>query len=103
MLQAVILDAMPYKAITKQKRYMRRFTKKPPNMRFRTYVAHIMKINKEEILELPPFKDMEQVLKKDDLVNILLNGMPTAWEDEMDKDDFDPEAHSIQELVDFCE
>ena len=102
-LQAVILDAMPYKAITKEKRYMRRFMKKPPNMRFRTYAAHIMKINKEKNLELPPFKDTEQVLKKDDLVDILLNGMPTAWEDKMDKHNFDPEAHPIQELIDFCE
>ena len=102
-LQAVIVDAMPYKAITKQKRYMRRFMKKPPNMRFRTYVAHINKINKEEIMELPPFNGLAQTLKKDDLVDIMLNGMPTAWEDEMDKHDFDPEANSIQELVDFCE
>jgi hypothetical protein len=101
-LQAILLDALPYKALTKQKRYMRRHMKKPAGMKVRTYAAHINKINKEELGELPPFRE-NQLLDKDEIVEIILNGVPAAWETEMDKHDFDPELRTTGELIEFCE
>ena len=45
----------PYKALEKQKRFMRRKMRKPADMLTRTYVNHLQRINFEEMPFLPPF------------------------------------------------
>jgi hypothetical protein len=87
-LQAVLLDALPYKILQKQKRYMRRHMRKPNNMKVRTYASHLAKINNEELPELPPFAP-RQSLNRDDMVDIILNGIPNS--------------RTTQELIQFCE
>ena len=102
-LHAVLLDAFPYKVLQKQKRYMRRNMRKPSNMKVRTYAAHLTKINREELPELPPFQGNAQSMSQDEMVEIILNGIPNSWVKEMDKQNFDPEVRTQQELIDFCE
>ena len=52
-MQAVLLDALPYKIMQKQKWFMNCHIQMPSNMKVHTYAAHLTKINCEELLELP--------------------------------------------------
>ena len=97
----ILLDALPYKILLKQKRYMRRFMRKPRDMKVQVYALHLMKINNDEILQLPPFKP-NQAFEKDELSKIILFGVPMQWQREMEKQNFDPDLHSYRELIDFC-
>ena len=101
-LGSVIESVCPYKALEKQKRYMRRFMRKPADMLTRNYVNHIIRINNEEIPCLPPFL-RDQGLSDDEIVDIVLYGVPKSWTNKMDEHDFDPLAHSLEELISFCE
>ena len=101
-LGSVIESVCPYKALEKQKRYMRRFMRKPADMLTRTYVNHIIRMNNEEIPCLPPFIP-GQGLSEDEIVDIVLYGVPKSWINKMDEHDFDPLAHSLEELISFCE
>ena len=101
-LGSVIESVCPYKALEKQKRYMRRFMRKPADMLTRTYVNHIIRMNNEEIPCLPPF-NAGQGLSDDEITDIVLYGVPKSWTHKMDEHDFDPLAHSLEELVSFCE
>jgi hypothetical protein len=92
----------PYKALEKQKRFMRRKMRKPADMKTRMYVNYLQRINYDELPMLPPF-GAAQSLSVDELLDILLYGIPKSWITEMDKQDFDPFAKSIAQVVDFCE
>ena len=101
-INALIEGACPYKALEKQKRFMRRKMRKPAGMTTRTYVNHIMHINIEELPLLPPFNP-GQNLAADEIVDIVTFGIPKSWMKKMDEHDFDPFAGSIGELIAFCE
>ena len=92
----------PYKALAKQKRYMRRYMRKPADMTTRTYVNHITRLNNEELPLLPPF-GANQGLSNDELIDIILYGIPKSWVTKMDEHDFDPIGSEIDDLVNFCE
>jgi hypothetical protein len=62
LLCSVITNACPYKVLQKPKRYMRRYMRKPADMKVRTYVHSLMKLNHEEIPLLPrvvPIQDFQ--------------------------------------------
>ena len=101
-LADLIRNCCPYKALEKQKRFMRRQMRKPADMKIRTYVNHLMRINIEEIPALPPFKDNQQ-LSPDELIDIVVYGLPKSWINKMDEHNFDPMENDIQELVNFGE
>ena len=101
-LGSVIESVCPYKALEKQKRYMRLFMRKPADMLTRSYVNHIIRMNNEEIPCLPPFLPT-QGLSEDEIVDIVLYGVPKSWINKMDEHNFDPLAHSLEELINFCE
>jgi hypothetical protein len=47
---------------------------------------------------------MDQHLSQDELLDIILYGIPKSWVKEMDRQDFDPfSATTILQVVDFCE
>ena len=110
MTEQMILDGLgkivesvcPYKALAKQKRYMRRYMRKPADMTTRVYVNHIMRLNNEELPLLPPFAN-HQGLSNDELIDIILYGIPKSWVTKMDEHDFDPITSTIDEVVNFCE
>jgi hypothetical protein len=82
---------------------MRRFCRKPPDMSTREYVNHICRINDDELPNLEPFRGNAQKLLLDEVIDIVLNGVPCGWIREMDKLDFDPITKTLAEVVDFCE
>jgi hypothetical protein len=102
-LRLTIKMVCPYKALEKQKRYMRRKMRKPADMKTRIFVNHLHRINFDELPQLPPF-GAEQELSNDELLDIILFGIPKSWVKEMDRQDFDPyEREDIQRVVQFCE
>jgi hypothetical protein len=101
-LHSVITNACPFKVLQKQKRYMRRYMRKPQDMKVRTYVHSLMRINIEEIPYLPPFA-RDQRLSEDEIIEIILNATPNSWSQEMDRQNFDPEQQSILSLLQFME
>lgn len=101
-MNAVITFMAPHKALTKQKRWMRRVCRKPADMTTRQYANHLLRINAEELHRLPPFHG-NQFLPEDEMVDILLNGIPNAWKKEMNRQDFDPDTKNLMDVVAFCE
>ena len=74
-LQQVLTQAMPRQVLAKVKRHIRRECRKPIDMKIRTYVQHLRRINEEELPRLPPFR-ANQALTPDELLDIVLFGAP---------------------------
>jgi hypothetical protein len=99
----VITNACPFKVFQKQKRFMCGYMRKPPDMKVRTYVHSLMRINIKEIPHLPPFA-RDQKLSEDEIIEIILNATPNSWSQEMDQQNFNhPEQQSILLLLQFIE
>jgi hypothetical protein len=102
-LVQTIKAVCPYKALEKQKRFMRRKMRKPADMTIRIYVNHLQRINFEEIPHLPP-QAANQGLSDDEILDIVLYGIPKSWLKTMDEHDFDPfRTGQLIQLVEFCE
>jgi hypothetical protein len=95
---------IPYKALERQKRFMRRKMRKPADMTIRQYAGHLVRINDEELPHLPPYS-ANQRLSGDEMLDIIMFGIPKSWEKEMNKQDFDPfrNGFTMRQLVEFCE
>jgi hypothetical protein len=102
-LRQVIIYIAPHNALAKQKRWMRRFCRKPQDMLTCEYVNHICRINNDELPNLEPFRGNAQKMLLNEVINIVLNGVNCGWIREMDKQDFDPITKTLAEVVDFCE
>ena len=102
-MQAIIEAACPYKALAKQKRFMRRKMRKPIDMTTRKYVNTLIRINDEELTKLPPFQGDAQKLAGDEIVDIVCYGIPRSWMRKMDEHDFDPFRSQLGDLIAFCE
>ena len=102
-LNNLIAEVCPYKALEKQKRFMRRYMRKPPGMTTRTYAANLLRINQDELVMLPPFTGAAQSLTPDELIDIVTYGIPKSWTRKMDEHDFDPITKGLSELINFCE
>ena len=72
-------------------------------MTTREYVNHLVRINEQEIVHLPPFRGSEQAFPEEELKGIIMYGLPNSWKKEMNKFDFDLYRNSVMQLVDFCE
>jgi hypothetical protein len=81
---------------------MRRECRKPYEMKAREYANHLVRINTEEIPFIPPAA-ADQELSNDELIDILLFGTPKSWQQEMDRQGFDPLDNTIQAVVAFME
>jgi hypothetical protein len=99
-LYAILTYIAPYKALAKQKRWMRRNCRKPTNMFVREYTNNLHQINKQELCKLPPF-GAHQILTGDKLTNIVLHGVPRSWPREMEKQDFDPDTKTLVKIIQF--
>jgi hypothetical protein len=62
-------------------------------------VNHICRINDNELPNLEPFRGNAQKLSIDNVIDIVLNGVPRNWICEMDKQDFDPLTKTLAEVV----
>ena len=101
VIEDLTRHVFPIKALQTQKRYMRRFLRKPRDMKTREYVSRVCEIN--EMLVHFPTADQESKLPNDEMLDLLEFGMPSSWQKAMILQDFDPVDHTIPELVSFCE
>ena len=101
-IQHLIFNCAPQKVLQRVKRELKREMRKPADMNIRTYLVHLNRINNDEIPHLPPF-GADQGLSEDELIDILLFGIPKSWHREMDRQGFDPILSRPHELVKFLE
>lgn len=71
-------------------------------MKARIYFQHLLRINLNELENLPPFGP-NQNLSDDELLDILLFGTPKSWQKEMEKQGFDPMENDLNDVVGFME
>jgi hypothetical protein len=102
-LQDVTTHIFPKRALTHQKRFMRRHMKKPRDMPIRSFAARVTELN-EYLKEFPPF-DEDQGLDEDELFDIVEFGVPNSWQKSMILHGFktEDEDKNMSELVEFCE
>ena len=102
MLRVALNDTlealMPKKALARCKRHLRRYCRKPRGMRVREFVHLVQHMNLEEFTSLPPF-DPNQHLPDDEILDVVLFGIPKNWEREMDKQGFDPFANQLADVL----
>ena len=101
-LREVVTNLLPRKVLAKVKRNLRRDMRKPLDMKVRPYYQALMRINDEELDNLPPFAG-RQHLSADEMLDILLFGTPRSWQTEMDRQGFDPMDAGLMATVDFME
>ena len=98
----LIKGVVPNKIVAMVKRYLRRDARKPADMKVRQYYQHLLRVNNDELIQLPPFRP-DQNMGEDELIDILLFGTPKSWTREMDRQGFDPINKALSEVVDFME
>jgi hypothetical protein len=98
----VVTNLAPKKSLQRVKRFLRRECRKPSDMKVRTYYQHLIRMNQEELPQLPPFAP-NQGLAVDELLDIILYGTPKSWSREMDRQGQDPLTMTIVQVVDFLE
>ena len=101
-LNFVVMQLLPRQVLARAKRDLRRYTRKPLDMKVRNYYQAVARINDEEIPQLPPF-NAHQKLTNDEVLDIVLHGTPKSWQVEMDRQGFDPMDKPLIDVVDFME
>jgi len=99
----LVIYMTPHKALPKIKRFLRRNCRKPHDMRIREFWNHLQRINEEELPQLPPAFDNTQSLANDELIDIILFAFPKSWSNEMERQGFDPNEKTVDEVLAFCE
>jgi hypothetical protein len=104
VFKKVAATVFPIKAYFTQKQAMRRFMRKPKDMKIRDYVDRLQEIN--SYLIYFPVKDDEAAatsLPKEEMMDIFLFGIPNSWQKKIVELGFDSIAHTPQEFVEVCE
>ena len=101
VLKDLTAYVMPRKALSNQKRYMRRFLRKPIHMKIREFVARVQELN-QLLSYFPPGGD-NQRLSQDDLLELLESSIPNSWQREFTRTGFDPVDGTIADFIDHCE
>lgn len=104
VFRKVAETVFPLKAYFTQKQAMRRFMRKPKDMKIRDYVDRLLEIN--NYLEHFPVKEGEAAatsLPNEEMMDILLFGIPNSWQKKIVELGFDSIAHTPQEFVEICE
>ena len=101
VLNSLSDEVFPLRALAKQKRYMRKYVRKPRDIDVRTYVGLLTEMNAN--LAFFPDASEDDKLKEDEMVEILESSMPSSWHQQMIIQGFDPAEHSLHDLMDFCE
>ena len=103
-MEAVAKHVFPAQAAKLQKRYLRRFVRKPLTMSVRKFVTRIQEIN-NYLPSFPPQVPGEPIQKLDDdeVIDLMEFGVPRAWQKKMEEHDFDSTNTTIGEFLAFCE
>ena len=103
-LRAVTSHVFPDRAYQTQKRWMRRFMRKPRETATADFVARVKEIN-EYFLHYPMLRDgtlLPTKLEDDELLDILEFGSPPSWQAEFLLQGYDPTEGTISDFVKFC-
>ena len=104
-INALTRHVFPRRAYATQKRYMRRFLRKPLGTPMRDFVARLVEINNY----LPQFPPQQLggaagvVLDDEELKEVGEFSIPASWQKGMVQHGFDPADHTLNELIEFCE
>ena len=103
VIKSVTTHIMPKKALQKQKNYMRRFLKKPLDMKVKDTVERVITIN-ELLTRFPDTSPTIPTAKIPDnkILDLLESAMLHTWQRRMVLQRFDPMDRTIAELVKFC-
>jgi hypothetical protein len=101
VLNELTTHVFPQRALQQQKRYMRRWMRKPKTMQIRDFVTRVVELN-DYLPKFPPF-GADQKLQDDELMDILEYAVPLTWQRTMFLHNFDPVSHTPTEFVSFCE
>ena len=77
--------------------------RKPSDVKVRLHCQHLTRVNNEEIVGLPPAFDATQKLSDEEMIDIILFGAPRTWQNEMDRQRFDPMEKTPGEVIAFVE
>lgn len=91
----------PRRALQMEKRFMRRFMRKPRKLKMREFMARVEELN-HDLRYFPTFVPGARLLE-DELIDIYENGIPNNWQKQFLLQGFDPIDHSKQEFLEFCE
>jgi hypothetical protein len=91
----------PVRALAKQKRYMRRFIRKPLLLKAREFLACLTEMN-DDLEFFPPYA-VSQKLAADEMLEIVEFSLPVKWQKKMVEHDFDCSGKTIDDIIDFAE
>jgi hypothetical protein len=91
----------PRRALQMEKRYMRRYMRKPRKLKMREYMARVEELN-NDLRYFPTFVP-GATLHQDELLDIYEYGIPARWQSRFLLHGFDPLEHTKQEFLEFCE
>jgi len=93
----------PQKAYITQTRWMRRFLKKPRDMKTRDYVNRVLELN-GYLTEFPtPNNNQANKLEDDEIMDILEFSLPGRWRSTMVLQGFNAAEKTTAEFIEFCE
>ena len=100
-MMAVTEHVFPRNALARQKRWMRRYMKKPISLTVRQYTARVMEIV-SKFHRYPGYKPAHEV-PEDEVTDMIVSGCPHSWEKAMILQGFDVVSQPIDKLVEFLE
>jgi len=102
-LGAVTDSVFPKKSAQVQKRYLRRFLRKPKEMPIKKFAARVTEINSNLTYFPKENGKAPSPLPTDEVVDMLEFGCPPSWQKEMILQDFDTTTATVKNFVEFCE
>ena len=95
----------PHRAYAIQKRYMRRFLRKPLGVSIHDYAARVAEMNNYLPQFPPPHVGGPPVvpLDEEESKDMLEFSVPNSWQKGMVQHGFDPADHTLTEFIEFCE
>ena len=100
VMDAVATHVLPVKGLAYQKRYMRRFMRKPSNMKIREFVARVNELN-DYLKQFPP-KSENQELQPDELKDIFEFAIPNKWHNQAIVQGKDIMSMTNDKFIKFC-
>lgn len=100
-VRGLISHVFPARALVLQKQYMRRYLRKPLEVKTRIFMSRLVEIN-SYLKDFPPFGE-NQMLPVDEVLEIADYALPAKWRKAMNMHGFDATLHTPAEFVEFCE
>ena len=99
----MMTSLLPRQVLAKVKPALCRDMRKPSDVKVCQHYQHLTRVNNEEITGLPPAFHSTQKLSDEEMMDVILFGTPRAWQNEMDRQGFDPIGKTPAEVIAFME